>query len=74
MARIPPVVAGITIRASEDRLREMSERLHRWVEEVSRKDDASQEHDDSAKMEYAGLVMFFPTEPAPPADAPPTPS
>jgi DNA-binding transcriptional ArsR family regulator len=67
MERVPPVVAGITIRASEDRLREIGERLHRWVADVSR------ERDDGTKMEYAGLVMFFPTELAPPADRPPPP-
>lgn len=66
IGRIPPVVAGITVRASEPRLREMGERLHRWVTDVSG------EHGDGAKTEYAGLVMFFPTELAPPADADPS--
>jgi len=63
--RIPPVVTGIAIRGSENRLREIGERLHRWVA------DLSGENDDSMKMEYAGLVMFFPTELAAPADAAP---
>ncbi len=65
MERIPPVVAGITIRGTEDRLREIGERLRSWLA------DGSQQDDDSADIEYSGLVMFFPTELAPPTHAAP---
>ncbi|MEJ2185906.1 MAG: helix-turn-helix domain-containing protein [Gemmatimonadota bacterium] len=63
--RVPPVVAGITIRGSEDRLRDVGARLRRWIADVSR------DEDESAGIEYTGLVMFFPTELGPPAAATP---
>lgn len=62
--RVPPVVAGIRIRGSEARLRELGERIERWVTEVSGEGD-----DGGAKVEYAGLVMFFPTELPPRSEA-----
>lgn len=62
MRRVPPMVAGITIRAREDRIREMGKHLRRWIE------DASHEPGEGARVEYTGLVMFFPTELGAPAD------
>lgn len=60
-------MAGITVRASEERLREMGKRLRGWIREVSDEDG------DSTKMECGGLVMFFPTEPGSMTDvSPPT--
>lgn len=61
--RVPPVVAGITIRGREDRLRDIGVRLRRWIADVSR------EEGESTGIEYTGLVMFFPTELGPPTDA-----
>ena len=68
LEHIPPVVAGVTIRASEERLQELGERLRRWVADLSHEEDDGAEQEDGAKMEYSGLVMFFPTEPAAPVD------
>ncbi len=64
MDRIPPVVAGMTIRAGEDRLRELADRLRSWLA-----DGAGEEA--GPDLEYSGLVMFFPTELDAGADASP---
>ncbi len=65
--RAPPTLAGITIRAPEDRLRDLGDRLRRWLIDLSREDDGS------SGIEYSGLVMFFPTELGPaPDNTPPT--
>jgi hypothetical protein len=71
--RIPPTVAGITVRASEDRLREIGDRLRRWVLDLSREDHERDLESDPEKPgnEYAGLVMFFPTELEPPTETTP---
>jgi DNA-binding transcriptional ArsR family regulator len=68
MRRVPPMVAGITIRAPEDRIREVGERLRRWIRDMPRGKD------EPTAVEYMGLVMFFPTEldTAADTDTPPT--
>ncbi|MEJ2218128.1 MAG: helix-turn-helix domain-containing protein [Gemmatimonadota bacterium] len=67
LRRVPPTIAGITIRAREDRLRDIGVRLRRWIADVSR------EEGETPGIEYTGLVMFFPTELGPTTDAtPPT--
>jgi DNA-binding transcriptional ArsR family regulator len=66
MDRIPPTLSGISIRAPEDRLHELAERLRRWVLDVS------QEEEDVEGSEYAGFVMFFPTELAATPDVAPS--
>jgi DNA-binding transcriptional ArsR family regulator len=62
MDRVPPTIAGISIRGSEDRLHEIADRLRRWTLEASREDE------EGSGVECAGLVMFFPTELGSPAD------
>lgn len=64
MQRVPPLVVGITIRGSEARIREIGERLRRWLADLSHGED-----DAAATTEYAGLLMFFPTELSAPAGA-----
>lgn len=71
--RIPPVMVGVTVRAPEARLKELSERIHRWIGDLS-PEQVDGAKDDPTRMEYTGLIMFFPTETTLPLGdaAPPT--
>ena len=57
-----PVVSGLSIRATPERIAALRARIVAWLEE------ACAEEDDEAGVEYEGLVMFFPTESRGPKD------
>lgn len=61
--RVVPVISSVTVRASRERLEVLRERLVDWLREAHEADERD------AEAEYAGLVLFFPTEAPEPQQA-----